>query len=191
MAQKPEGKKAKPRTKTGPKKAGPRAGACPKDRNAKTAKTRAKVEKKGKKPSAPADSPDPKKRVGAGRPPDTPNVWTPEHKVEVVKLIEDYLTRASYPSVAEFCYKYRIRKQRLYEFEELAEARELLLAKKEMRLEEMGRALTQSHGGRATFVIFALKQLGWTDKQEIDANLHNDEGLTLILNGAKPPEPKP
>jgi hypothetical protein len=45
-----------------------------------------------------------------------------------------------------------------------------------------------------TAQIFWLKNrrpAAWRDKQEIDANVHTDEGLTLVLNGVKLPEPKP
>ena len=43
--------------------------------------------------------------------------------------------------------------------------------------------------------IFWLKNHGWTDKQETELsgglNLHADDGLTVILNGITPVEPKP
>jgi hypothetical protein len=56
MAQKPEGKKAKPRTKSGPKKAGFRAGACPGTRKAEPdAKTKRTTKKPIPKPPVSVD----------------------------------------------------------------------------------------------------------------------------------------
>jgi hypothetical protein len=91
-------------------------------------------------------------------------VWTPERITEVKKMIEDYTEETHVPTIAGFCSKNKIRKQRLYEIEELREALEFLIYKKENVL-ELGALSNQMN---ASMVIFSLKQMGWRDRFEIE-----------------------
>ncbi len=125
-------------------------------------KTPAKAVSKKRAPSK--RLPDSKKTK---RPQGRPEVWTKEYCSEIADLLFAYTEKTDYPSIADFCFKNNIRKQRLYEQPELEAERERLLAKKEACLEKLGRSLTKEQGSRGSFIIFALKQLGWKDKQEI------------------------
>lgn len=92
-----------------------------------------------------------------------PVVWTEEKIAETLELINNYTDSTDIPSVAEFCYTNNIRKQRLYEIDELSDAIKRLIEKKEWKLE-----IGALYGDiDKTMAIFSLKQLGWTDKQEM------------------------
>lgn len=106
----------------------------------------------------------PKKKMG--RPPGTPDVWTAERKAEVVAALKSYVEKTAYPSIADFCYKNLIRKCRLYEFEEFAFWREMLILKKTATLEDMGRRLNRDHGSRGNFIALALGQVGFNAAPE-------------------------
>jgi hypothetical protein len=104
----------------------------------------------------------------AHRPAGTPDIWTPEYIAMVSGELETYIRATKCPMVSEFCYMHGVHKQRLSEITELASLRDWLICKKEAYLEKAGLALTKEHGGRASFIIFSLKQLGWKDKTEVE-----------------------
>lgn len=126
---------------------------------------------------------------GRGHPPNSPDVWTDARKAEVIKALKAYVEKTAVPSVAEFCYKNKVRKQRLYEFEEFQFWREMLTLKKEAAYEKLGRSLTRDHGSRGNFINLALAQLGWTknpDKQDDDdAKIKALIAIAEKLTGAK------
>ena len=73
------------------------------------------------------------------------------------------------PIIAEFCYKNKISRQRLYEFDELTDVMELIIAKKEAQLERQALKNEIDH----SMAIFSLKQLGWSDRQKIEQDNFN------------------
>ena len=93
-----------------------------------------------------------------------PVTWTEKKISETVKLIEEYTDKNAVPIVAEFAYLNDIRKATLYEIPELAYSLKRLTEKKEFQLEKMG----MTGKANTAFVIFSLKQMGWSDKQEIN-----------------------
>ena len=97
----------------------------------------------------------------AGRP---VSVYTPERIAEIKADLDKYIDETGIPIVAEFAYTRDIRKATLYEIPELAYSLKRLIEKKETQLEKLGMA----NKINTTFAIFSLKQLGWSDKQEID-----------------------
>lgn len=134
------------------------------------------------KKSTPENTPDKNltdakkgRRKCVGRP---VSVWTPAFIAEVAAKLELYIEKTAIPSVAEFCAINRLSRQRLYEFEELAEPMEWLICKKEAGLERAGLRLTKDHGPRGSFIIFSLKQLGWRDKQEVEHS--GSMGVTIV-----------
>lgn len=66
------------------------------------------------------------------------------------------------PSVSEFAFLHHIRRQMIYEHDDFAEAIELCKMKREHDLELGGLSGTFN----PSVAIFALKQLGWTDRPE-------------------------
>lgn len=112
-----------------------------------------------------------------------PVKWTPDR----IKQLKDDLTSYLYdkdmdgeyknvvPSVSAFAFEHGISRQRLYEFEELKELIALCHTKKEADLE---RGML-SGGIPPAAAIFSLKQLGWTDRQ--DVNEHHDGGIKLEI----------
>lgn len=166
----------------------------------KTPAKKAPVKKavaKGKGTKAPAKKPastDSKKprrsgkpigaapEVTAGRFLNTPEVWTDEYTLEIAEKLVAYVAKTKSPSVAEFCYLNHVHRQRLYDNVTLATIRDWLISKKIASLETAGMGLTKEQGSRGAFIIFALKQLGWKDKTEVE---HTG---TLITIG-EPPRP--
>lgn len=94
-----------------------------------------------------------------GRPPK----YTPERIQEIIELMDKYTKETEIPIFADFCYKNNLIRQYLYEIPDLSDAIKRMLQRKETIL-EIG-ALTGELNN--TMAIFSLKQMGWTDKQEI------------------------
>jgi hypothetical protein len=132
-----------------------------------TRKLRAKLAAipKAKRPVA-APSTEPR---GRGRPKDTPDVWTPAHIAEVADLLWAYTEATPCPLLAEFCYLNGVRRQRIFEFPELVEAKNYLQEKRAMYFDLAGRSLTRDDGPRGAFIIRALANVGaasMTEKTE-------------------------
>jgi hypothetical protein len=106
---------------------------------------------------------------GPGRPKDTPNVWTQEHKDEVAGWIYDYADSADMPSEAEFCMRYGVRQQRLGEFAELIAAKEYLQAKRSIAVQARVFRLNKETGSQASYLNRMSANVGvfsMTDKSE-------------------------
>ena len=95
-----------------------------------------------------------------------------EKVLEICEAIKAYTDNVTVPIISEFCYKNDIRKQRLYEDDRFSDSIKRLIEKKEANLEKLALAGKVN----TTMAIFSLKQLGWTDKQEIS---HSGE-VTII-----------
>jgi hypothetical protein len=91
-------------------------------------------------------------------------IYTPEKIAEIKADLDNYIDNTWIPIVAEFAYTRDIRKAVLYEKPELAYSLKRLIEKKESQLEK----LAMANKINITFAIFSLKQLGWSDRREID-----------------------
>lgn len=91
-------------------------------------------------------------------------IYTSEKIQEIVKAYDLYIETAPIPIVAEFAYLNKIPKATLYEIPEFRKMTERCVTKKEFLLEKG--ALTGDL--EKTMAIFSLKQLGWTDKKEVE-----------------------
>jgi hypothetical protein len=91
-----------------------------------------------------------------------PVTWTEEKIQDTYDKLMEYIEQAEIPTVAEFAYKNKINRQRLYEFEKLSDGIKRLIDKKEWVLEIGG----LKGDIDKTMAIFSLKQLGWKDRQE-------------------------
>lgn len=103
-----------------------------------------------------------------------PSLFTPEQIETLKQEFEQYIDDNSIPIVAEFSYLHNINKQYLYDRTEFSDLLKKCVQKKEANLEKGALAgkLTPS------VAIFSLKQLGWTDKQEI---AHSGE-IGVVVN---------
>jgi hypothetical protein len=91
-----------------------------------------------------------------------PKIWQGEKLQELIAHFKKYIDETEIPIVAEFAYKYNIRRQLLYELPELSDTIKEIIEKKESALER--KALEGDIN--VSMAIFSLKQLGWKDKQE-------------------------
>jgi len=90
-------------------------------------------------------------------------IYTVEAQKKIVAKIEKYIKETDIPIVAEFAYLNEKRRQTLYDHPLLSDAIKKLIEKKEFALERQGLENKVNTG----MAIFSLKQLGWTDKQEV------------------------
>ena len=91
-------------------------------------------------------------------------VYTPKRIAEIKKAMNKYIDESAIPILAEFAFNNDIRRQTLYEIPELADTTKRMMEKKEFQIEKM--AITGEIN--TAFSIFSLKQMGWSDKQQID-----------------------
>jgi hypothetical protein len=88
-----------------------------------------------------------------------PRKWD---RAELLQALLDYIEDTEIPILAEFAYQHGIYRQRLYEWEEFADAIKVCTAKKEAQLERLALAGKVN----VAMAIFSLKQLGWKDTHE-------------------------
>ncbi len=85
------------------------------------------------------------------------------NRAKVRKKLIEYTQSTDIPIIAEFAYLNGVDRQRLYEWDELEDALKACIAKKESALESLALAGKVN----CSMAIFSLKQLGWTDRQDI------------------------
>jgi len=91
----------------------------------------------------------------------------PEYEIErMVEIIDEYTDNAIIPILKECCFEnnwnYEYVEQLKKKHDELSQSIKRLLTKKEITLEKM-----LYSGQNNTGYIFSLKQLGWSDKQDV------------------------
>jgi len=89
--------------------------------------------------------------------------WTPTAREELLNKLREYIDANDIPILAEFAHQNHVRRQALYEFQELTDTIRECIDKKEAGLER--HMLT---GKAVQGCIFSLKQLGWKDTQSIE-----------------------
>ena len=101
-----------------------------------------------------------------------PREWD---RAELVSAFYQYIEKTDIPIIAEFAYTHGVDRQRLYEWDEFADALKNCIAKKESALE------SQALSGKinCSMAIFSLKQLGWSDK--IDQTHKGDAAHPLMI----------
>ncbi len=92
------------------------------------------------------------------------NVYTPKRLKEINEAIKEYSETTEIPILAEFAFNYGILREELYRHPELRYAIKDLITKKEFQLERKA----MSGETNTTFAIFSLKQIGWSDKTEVE-----------------------
>jgi hypothetical protein len=119
-----------------------------------------------------------------------------KRKVRAKDLINDadeYIRTADPPILAEYAHIHGITRQYLYQLAdiekkngkpELSDTLKKISEAKEIKLEKKG--LSGEYAPNVA--IFSLKQLGWSDKQEITAN--SNGMLADLIDGLKEPEKK-
>lgn len=116
-----------------------------------------------------------------------PVKYTYKYKLDLLHELVKYIETEDYPTVPDFCRKNKIHKQRLYEF-----AGDKSLNKDDLGKEPLGKyfsdALKRMSNNQEAFIednavnnkiplvfaIFKLKQLGWTDRQQIEHSATDD-----------------
>lgn len=88
---------------------------------------------------------------------------------ELLVKFKDYIDRSDIPIIAEFAYQNGCGKQFFYDRPEFSDLLKICLAKKESALE------TGALKGvlNPTMAVFSLKQMGWTDRQQVEATNTN------------------
>lgn len=86
-------------------------------------------------------------------------VWNETRFKELTQKMESYIKKTDIPILKEFCFQNNIFVEDLYKHKELKAITQKLIYKKEMALEQLGYTKNSNY----PFIIFSLKQLGWTD----------------------------
>jgi hypothetical protein len=89
-----------------------------------------------------------------------PREW---NRAELREKFFEFVASEKIPIVAKFAYEHGVSRDQLYAWPELTDALKACIAKKESALEE----LALSGDVNCTMAIFSLKQLGWSDRQDI------------------------
>jgi hypothetical protein len=101
-----------------------------------------------------------------------------EHdRAKLLVAFERYIAETDIPIVAEFASQQGLHRQQLYDMEELSDAIKRCITKKEAVLESKGLAGKVN----TAMAIFSLKQLGWSDRQ--DMTLKGDAAHPLQISG--------
>ena len=103
-----------------------------------------------------------------------PREWD---RAELLEKFEDYIESTAVPIIAQFADSTGIDRQRLYEWDEFADALKRCIQRKEAQLEVM--ALEGKIN--CTMAIFSLKQLGWKDTHH-NEHTGKDGGPLVITN---------
>lgn len=93
-----------------------------------------------------------------------PKKYTKKFKKELFEKFETYIDDHDIPILAEFAYQNNIARGRLYEFDVFVDAIKRCHDKKEANLEKGLLSGKLNPAG----AIFSLKQLGWTDRTEVE-----------------------
>jgi len=105
-----------------------------------------------------------------------PRLWDEEKDKEIIGLLEEYIEKTDIPIIAEFAYLNNLPRETLYDREEFSTLLKKAISKKEAQLERLG----LSDAVNISMAVFSLKQLGWSDKQEIKQTGDNTITVSLL-----------
>ncbi len=103
-----------------------------------------------------------------------PRKYTKDQVDEIIAKFEEYIKYHDVPIIAEFAYENDIIRESLYDYQEFSTVLKKCTAKKEAALE---RGMLSGKFPPAA-AIFSLKQLGWSDRHELEHS--GNMGVTLI-----------
>ena len=89
---------------------------------------------------------------------------------------EQYIEQTEIPILAEFATKHKLHKQFMYDCPEFADLVKRCLSKKESALERMAVAGNVN----CAMAIFSLKQMGWSDRQDLTHK--GDQSAPLVFS---------
>jgi hypothetical protein len=93
-----------------------------------------------------------------------PKKYTDELIAELLTSIHEYTANTEIPILKEWCVSVGVPSTHVYDFEEFSEPIKVLIDKKEAALER--KALDGEVN--TTMAVFSLKQLGWSDRQQVE-----------------------
>lgn len=116
-----------------------------------------------------------------------PITFTYNKMLEVLKNLVNYIENEDYPTMSDFCVKYKIYKQRIYEWSKNENINKDCKAKYPLceyfadcikRMNDKQETFIEHNGIKnnipIAFAIFKLKQLGWKDRIEETVNENED-----------------
>lgn len=93
-----------------------------------------------------------------------PRKYSKQFLEDLAKEFEKYIDNTEIPIIAEFAYQHNVSHQFFYDYDEFSALLKKARNKKIAQLEK----LALEGKINVTMAIFSLKQLGWTDKKDID-----------------------
>lgn len=104
-----------------------------------------------------------------------PRTYSDDEVLDLIERFEEYIANTDIPIIAEFAYQNGVLRETLYDYEEFSTLRKAAIDKKEAQLER----LALKGEVDKTMAIFSLKQLGWSDKQQVEHS--GDAGFIKII----------
>ncbi len=104
-----------------------------------------------------------------------PRKYNNEEIEEIIDKFNKYINDSDLPIVSEFAYTNNILRESLYDYKEFSTVLKKCTSKKEAQLEK----LAAFNVINASMAIFSLKQLGWTDKQDLSIGNKEDKPLKV------------
>lgn len=108
-----------------------------------------------------------------------PRKYSKKFILELAKELEEYIAKNDIPIVAEFAYKHGLYKQFFYDHEEFSDLIKIAVTKKEANLER--KALEGKID--KVMAMFSLKQLGWSDKQDVNVKAQVEQKYVAEFEG--------
>lgn len=99
---------------------------------------------------------------------------TPE---ELQAKVDEYIKKEEKPTLAGLAYHLGINRQTLYNYKERPEFLDII--KKATEYVESQYEQRLIYGNNPTGLIFALKNMGWKDKQELDQKTQHSGGIAI------------
>lgn len=109
-----------------------------------------------------------------------PRDFTDEQVEDIKQRLAKYLAETEIPILVEFAYQNEIPRAVLYDYPEFSTLRKSCIDKKEAQLERMG---LKGEVDKA-MAIFSLKQLGWSDRQQLEHSGSVDSRLIIERPGS-------
>lgn len=147
----------------------------------------------GARDSKPKNKPKSNGKHPGGRPP----LLSDEERAKLAEDFAEYINKTEIPIIKEFAYRNNLLSSYLYDWQEFPKLLKICMEKKESNLELM--ALRGKIN--PSMAIFSLKQIGWSDKVDLKADVSHKPAidyskltikelkeLECLLEKAKPDE---
>jgi hypothetical protein len=106
-----------------------------------------------------------------------PRAYSDAEVAEICQKFEEYIDRTEVPILSEFLWMNKLPKMIFYQYPEIATLREFCMQKKQAQIER----LCSTGQWDVRMGMFSLRQMGWSDKHEVEHSGKIDTGVQIYL----------